>query len=460
MNVPTPLRVAIAVLAVCLVAASALGRAGESTRRSPGYSLEIRLPQDVIRADQEVPLEVTLTNTSDKPMSYGLAFGPPVWTYVARLVVRDSEGNLLQQKPLVRRFSGLPAGGPPRRELAAGQKLNVEILLNRVYDLSKPGKYTIQAESGRDERMVKSNIITANLPGYGPLANAAEPPFSIVLTALYSAVKSGYQIPVKIVVTNTSPTAIALRTWQEDTGVGAGVGHEFSSGILVYDGQGNRLPTTKAAQALDDGTDFPSGRFTFISLQPGEVLEETKIVGKLCDIRQPGTYRFQVVMFDPKMNLTVKSNTTTVSVLGADSAIQVATQPPFLLDIRPSKIWSRLDNTWEDSVMLAITNRSDHTIDFDIGAGDNDIDVYDRRGELAQLTENGRGCRGRLRTAARGGSPIQRLQPGETKSGGELPLYDFYDLNRSGRYTIQLRAFDDESKAIVASNKLTLEVNN
>lgn len=447
-----PLTLSAAVVALFLFAGPP-GQ-GKSSNLSPGYSLEISLPQDVIRADQEVPLEVTLRNTSDQPISYGMAFGPPVWSYAVRLVVRDSEGNVLQEKRIVRGFRALPGGGPPLT-LAPGEKRTLEILLNRVYDLSKPGRYTIQAESSLYQQSVKSNTITASFPGPKPLAHPEQPPFSVRLSTPYGTIKSGYQISMNIEVTNISPNPITLRTWQEHTGLGAGVGHEFSSGIFVYDERGNPLPKTKAAQALDDGTDFPSGRFTFTSLPSEQMFEETRIVGQLYDMRQPGTYKVQVVLFDPKTNLNVKSNVVTVNVVAQGSAIQAVTQPPFVLDIRLTRIWS---DRWKDSIVLAITNRSDHTIDFDIGAGDNDIDVYDSHGDLAPLTENGRRCRGRLRTAAAGGSPVQRLQPGETKSGGLLPLRDYYDLSRSGRYTIRVRAFDDESKTIVASNQLTLDV--
>jgi hypothetical protein len=161
-------------------------------------------------------------------------------------------------------------------------------------------------------------------------------------------------------------------------------------------------------------------------------------------------------MFDPATGLTVTSNTVAVSVLSAGSAIQAATQPPFMLAIRPAQIYD--GKIPFDEIFLAITNTSDHPIDFDIGAGDYDIDVYDEHGVLAPLTENGRRGRGRLRTAASGGSPTIRLQPGETKSGGAFELKDYYHLIPHGRYTVQVRALDDESKTIVVSDKIVVEV--
>jgi hypothetical protein len=427
----------------------------------------IDFPQDAIRGDAEIPLEITMTNTSDKKLAYGVAFPTPLPTDIFRFDVRDSEGKRLEEKSSMRQFfygtEGVPKiimmGGPPL-VLGPGEKLKVEVLLNRVYDLSKPGKYTIQAQRSDDNGfIVQSNILTASLPGVEHTAGKAKPRFSIALSSLYGTVNVGYQVPVRVAVRNISKKEIALRTWQEDTGVGAGTGHEFASGIEVRDPLGNPAPRTKEGRDLDVETAFPAGIFTFVWLEPGETYEETKIVGKLYDLSRPGKYEFQVALSDPKTNLAVRSNPVKVDVLGPDGDPQLGIQPPFLLDIRSLAASVRGHFGFKAGVDLAITNRSDHPIDFDIGYGVNDVDVYDGDGNLALLTETGRRYRGSL---PRDGPPnphtTQHLQPGETKSGGMINLDSLYDLSRPGRYTVQVRAFDGESKSIVESNRITVTV--
>jgi hypothetical protein len=446
---------ALLMLLPFLLAATAQPQRPSPSTGAPRFSLAITLPQDAIRGDSEIPLEVTMTNTSDGELWYGVAFAPPLWTRLCRLDVRDGEGRLLERRPAMQQFFGSMEGGPAL-VLRVGEKVTVEVLLNRVYDLSKPGKYTIQAIRNDDGITVKSNILTASLPGSEVRTVEAKPPVSLTLSTPYSEVKTGYQVPVRIAVENISKKKITLRSWQEDTKVGAGTGHEFSSGIAVRDPQGNPAPRTKKGQVLDGETDFPAGRFTFISLAPGESYEEARIVGELYDLNRPGKYSFQVGLSDPKTNLVVRSNPVTVSVLGAEGNIQPGREPPFLLDIRPIEEPAKHGWNFNEGIYLAITNRSDHPIDFDIAFGDNDVDVYDSHGKLAPLTETGRQSRGRLQDPAKRQPPTQHLQPGETKSGGAIDLDALYDLTHLDRYTVQVRAFDDETKSIVASNRITV----
>jgi hypothetical protein len=281
------------------------------------------------------------------------------------------------------------------------------------------------------------------------------------LNAPYDTVKVGYQVPVRVAVRNISKRKTALRTWQEATEVGAGTAHEFATGIEVRDPLGNAAPKTKEGRDLDGEIAFPTGSFRSIWLEPGETYEETTIVGKLYDLSRPGKYEFQVALYDPKTNRVVRSNPVTVNVLGTDGDPQSGKQSPFLLDIRPLADSVRKWFRFKAGVYLAITNRSDHPIDFDIGYGINDVDVYDHDGNLAPLTETGRLYRGPL---PRGEPPrqhmqtIQHLQPGETKSGGMINLDSLYDLSRPGRYTVQVKAFDAESKTIVESNRIAVIV--
>jgi hypothetical protein len=426
-----------------------------ASARPARFSLEIGLPQNVIRGDSEILLEVTMTNTSHEALGLGVAFAPPLWTRLCQLDVRDSQGKKLAPKPAMRQFSW-PTESGPLITLWPGKKAKIQVMLNRVYDLSAPGQYTIQALRADDGLTVRSNILTASFGVSDLWPAVAKPPFSVALSTPFSAVKAGYQVPFKVAVKNTSSEELSLRAWLEDTGVGAGTGHEFASGIHVRDQSGGPAQRTTEGRSVDDGTAFPPGFFTLTSLKPGDTWEETRLLGKLYDISRPGTYLLQVGLSDPRRNRLVRSNSVAVRVLDADDSSQVVPQPPFTLNIRPI-IDAQAALNIRLGLYLAITNRSDHPISFDIGFGDDDVDVFDSPGRLARLTKTGRRYRGLLRTAAQGGTPIQRLKPGETVSGGVINLEALYDLSRAGVYTVQLRAMDDETGTIVTSNRFTIK---
>ena len=86
--------------------------------------------------------------------------------------------------------------------------MQVEVLLNRVYDLSRPGKYMIQALRSDNGVTAKSNILTFSFAGVKHEVEKAKPRFSVTLTTPYNTVKAGYQAPVKIAVRNISKEKI------------------------------------------------------------------------------------------------------------------------------------------------------------------------------------------------------------------------------------------------------------
>src|SRR5262245_10172998 len=119
----------LAVLAAPLLVTSAQTPHPDASTRAPRFSLSISLPQDDIHGDAEVPLDITMTNTSGAALACGDRFGPPLWTYLCHLDVRDSEGKLLEQKSSVRQFRDWTRSSGPR-DLQPGEKVQVEVLLN------------------------------------------------------------------------------------------------------------------------------------------------------------------------------------------------------------------------------------------------------------------------------------------------------------------------------------------
>src|ERR1700730_10330532 len=78
--------------------------------QAPQFSLEIRISENVIRTDKEIPLEVVMTPS--QALWIGGVYGPPLWTRFCRLDVRDSHGRALEEKPTMDAFRLQSTGGP------------------------------------------------------------------------------------------------------------------------------------------------------------------------------------------------------------------------------------------------------------------------------------------------------------------------------------------------------------
>ena len=133
--------------------------------KKPSFSIAINAPEDIVKADSSVPLDIILTNTSDKDTSSGEILGGAELNY--DIDVRGSKGELAPETSFGRKLHhkepGFTLGGSVvAYYLKPGQTHETRSYLNRVYDLSQPGKYTIQVQR-RDpdsNTIVKSNAIT------------------------------------------------------------------------------------------------------------------------------------------------------------------------------------------------------------------------------------------------------------------------------------------------------------
>jgi hypothetical protein len=132
--------------------------------KKPSFSIAINA-EDVVKADSNVPLDIILTNTSDKDMSSGEILGGAELNY--DIDVRGSKGELAPETSFGRKLHhkdpGFTLGGSVvAYHLKPGRTHETRSFLNRVYDLSQPGKYTIQVQR-RDpgsNTIVKSNATT------------------------------------------------------------------------------------------------------------------------------------------------------------------------------------------------------------------------------------------------------------------------------------------------------------
>jgi hypothetical protein len=134
-------------------------------------SLTISASESVAKAGSPVKLTIIATNASDHDVVY---YDGPSGLY--RIYVRDATGGIAPETPEgVRKHPWSPhrtggggvISGPSFREhLGAGEKQETDIDLTKEYNLSQPGKYTVQVERPDPEnkgKWLKSNTITVTV---------------------------------------------------------------------------------------------------------------------------------------------------------------------------------------------------------------------------------------------------------------------------------------------------------
>jgi hypothetical protein len=128
------------------------------------FSVTISTPEASVRAGSDVKLNVVLTNNTGKDLHSGYG-GPGRNGPVFDLDIRDSKNKAVPETPF-----GLTTQGKNLHPFSGsafsatshpGETIKEELNLSKEYDLSKPGKYTVQVRERHPVfQAVKSNIIT------------------------------------------------------------------------------------------------------------------------------------------------------------------------------------------------------------------------------------------------------------------------------------------------------------
>jgi len=145
--------------------------------RGPAYALTIRLKQPDYKAGSEIWAEVAFRNVSDHeieitPRLAGLSRPEQAHFYYVP-DVRDEKGNAVSETEFGRRVrkgeafyvgGGSEALGQHYNPLHPGESRTSKIRLDDLYDLSTPGKYTVQVQFlDTGAATVKSNIVTLTI---------------------------------------------------------------------------------------------------------------------------------------------------------------------------------------------------------------------------------------------------------------------------------------------------------
>jgi len=163
------------IITFLLTALLAMQGVDQTQQKPPVISLAISSMQDVIKAHAQVTVETVLTNISDHEISTFQGSGSAQGYDV---VVRDAQGkpprsasDYLAEQAKKDRDAGRPfraiirQGSAHTVQLKPGQNLKDRIEISAFYDLSQPGKYTIQVSRKDPESKtdVNSNMITVTL---------------------------------------------------------------------------------------------------------------------------------------------------------------------------------------------------------------------------------------------------------------------------------------------------------
>jgi hypothetical protein len=131
---------------------------------APSFSINISTAQSMVKVGAAITIDATLTNISDHDIFY--AVGTP--GQVIDLIVCDSSGKSVPETPYGRKVHDTELNRRPfvgsvfRASIKPDHTFQQKSDLSKEYDLSKPDKYSIQAQrrDARTREMVKSNTIT------------------------------------------------------------------------------------------------------------------------------------------------------------------------------------------------------------------------------------------------------------------------------------------------------------
>lgn len=163
MDMEKQLRLAFLLIAYG-VAASFAGAQVSPSAQVP-ISLTISTPSSEVKAGSELKLGIALTNTTDEQI------GLTTWAEDFRVDVLDSEGNFVGKAQEPNKSAANPGAGKVPRAIqghSSSQGITIaprgafrlEVNLTKEFDLSKPGKYTVQATRMYGKVPVRSNVVT------------------------------------------------------------------------------------------------------------------------------------------------------------------------------------------------------------------------------------------------------------------------------------------------------------
>lgn len=157
--------------------AVALPTISSAQSAKPPLSLSIRPAKGDAKAGSTVQIEITVKNISDHDISWGTAYVAPFVEVTDQANIVDGNGAKIPETEFGTRVMGHRTPDDEARSpsivfgkdvwvpLKAGKSFTYQLNLDKLYDLSLPGKYVVQIERlDIDSNIaIKSNKITVTV---------------------------------------------------------------------------------------------------------------------------------------------------------------------------------------------------------------------------------------------------------------------------------------------------------
>jgi hypothetical protein len=137
--------------------------AASSTQTStPPFALTLEAEENPVKAGSEVKVDITLQNSSNRAIHVHLSLAEMEYTFE----VRDGQNRIPPETEYARKAKGRGYFSNDQIfYLQPGESLPKDLLvLTRFYDMSRPGKYTVQVSRAVPKELgggtVKSNTLT------------------------------------------------------------------------------------------------------------------------------------------------------------------------------------------------------------------------------------------------------------------------------------------------------------
>ncbi len=125
---------------------------------NPPFKIAITAENSTIIAGADVSIKVSLTNTSNQEVNEGVAYRSGIDLDSSfQFEVRDKRGKMVPKRTYP--HPEVATGSVRFRTISPGATLTQEQRVSALYDMRKPGKYTIQVARGE----IKSNIVTVTV---------------------------------------------------------------------------------------------------------------------------------------------------------------------------------------------------------------------------------------------------------------------------------------------------------
>jgi hypothetical protein len=304
----------------------------------PAFSITINCQQTVAEAGHGLRLRITTTTL--RPTLWSTALWPEIEYGVD---VRNAQGQTPPESRYMKLLKGTDSSKPasvmvesqPTWSLAvlapAGATYAQDLDVTALYDLSKPGHYSVQVFRREDSTSpyrrddnrgsIKSNVLSltivpvaaANVLQSRAQGGSPAAPFSITIWPHRRKLSDSFGVGV--VTKNISDHPIAIGTARNCKDL---LGSVYK--VDLVDANGNPPPGTELGISVGNGTQAPPsltlspsqayfGRLE--TLRPGEEWHDPACVDYLYTLRQPGEYTVQVRRWDPETRTWVRSNAIT-----------------------------------------------------------------------------------------------------------------------------------------------------